>query len=401
MNTDCLHFTGRVPCGFHKLDGRECGPKCPDAERPTKKILLVKTGRAGDVIRTAPILSAFPKGSSVEWLTQFPVIVNMIEPPNDISLQAIDSEDSAEREAILMSTYDLVVNLDKDRRICGFVAMMQTVGGSVDAEYLGFGLGTHGETIAADSRSDDKLLAGVDDGFMRAWNLSYIEQAFAQVGAVWNCEMATWREVNRTHADYRRIAIIPGASPAWPTRSYSLDKWLAAVDLILSRDQAATVDAIAGPIQAEVELCRDLASAFSRSRVKVAVAEKHVDWFRFLADCDTAICHPSLGMNVANQLGLRVVLLNNVFSRYEFLAELAPGSAILEPPLPCVGCYKSKCETRCLDLHVSPEQIADAVLSPANHENASQSAQAAPGAPISPSDEQRGVSESDPTQGRL
>ena len=51
FNPDCLHFKGHIPCKPHKQHGYHCAD-CPSYEKATKRILIIKLGAIGDVIRT-------------------------------------------------------------------------------------------------------------------------------------------------------------------------------------------------------------------------------------------------------------------------------------------------------------------------------------------------------------
>ncbi|MEK6566078.1 MAG: hypothetical protein AABZ41_05160, partial [Bacteroidota bacterium] len=60
LKTDCRHFRGDIPCKPHKQFGVHCideeGKDCIHYDRVDKKILIIKLGAVGDVIRTTPLL---------------------------------------------------------------------------------------------------------------------------------------------------------------------------------------------------------------------------------------------------------------------------------------------------------------------------------------------------------
>ena len=71
---ECFHFRGHVPCRPHKEKGVHCDG-CEDFRLRAGRILIIKLGAAGDVIRTTPLLSPlrreFPD-HLVTWVTDFP-----------------------------------------------------------------------------------------------------------------------------------------------------------------------------------------------------------------------------------------------------------------------------------------------------------------------------------------
>ena len=70
--TDCRFFSGEKPCVFHK----EHGVKCNDCQyySPVKeRILIIKMGAMGDVLRTTCILTGLKEkypGSHVTWVVE-------------------------------------------------------------------------------------------------------------------------------------------------------------------------------------------------------------------------------------------------------------------------------------------------------------------------------------------
>ena len=74
---DCKEFTGYKPCSYHKKTKILCC-ECDDYRKIGKKILVIKTGAAGDVVRTTPILHAmrteWPE-AEIHWITKYPELL--------------------------------------------------------------------------------------------------------------------------------------------------------------------------------------------------------------------------------------------------------------------------------------------------------------------------------------
>ena len=344
----CRHFRGDIPCPFHKEHNVACD--CQFYEQPSKRVLLIKEGRAGDVVRTAPILHAITPGAHVDWLTGFPDIVNLIEPPNDITVEALSFFNHLAWERIKVTAYDEIVNLDKDHYSCALTTWMLNYSICRRAKVSGFMLNSENQVVPADWRSNDKWIMGIDDAFMRKQTESYIEQTFKQLGFEWEGQRAKWK-FKRDTKKYD-VALCPFAGPAWKARRWPALNWR---DLATRLSEAGLrVFVLSGPDYVEQKQAEAIAPGVLR-------VPNYAAWFTALDAADTVVCLPSLPMNVANQLGKRVVLFNNVFNRYEFANELAAGSAILQPPVDCVACYKSECKKPCLDL-IDVEQVARRVL---------------------------------------
>ena len=68
---DCRHFLGDRPCSFHKKEGVRCAD-CAYHDPVTTRILIVKLGAMGDVLRTTSIQPALVKQYErphITWIT--------------------------------------------------------------------------------------------------------------------------------------------------------------------------------------------------------------------------------------------------------------------------------------------------------------------------------------------
>ena len=67
---NCLHFKGHIPCKPHKQNGYHCAD-CPSFTPVSKRILIIKLGAIGDVIRTTPLVvkyKALYPNCKITWL---------------------------------------------------------------------------------------------------------------------------------------------------------------------------------------------------------------------------------------------------------------------------------------------------------------------------------------------
>ncbi len=172
---ECLHFRGHIPCVPHKNQGVHCDGCLEFVERQGR-ILLIKLGAAGDVIRTTPLLDPLMKQyprHSLTWVTDFPLLVPDLVPDR--------LELTPENLLWLRQThFDLVINLDKDRQACALAAEV-----SCD-QRLGFTLGSDGmcrpvtEGVAGPMARavQEKFLTGLFDDVNQACTLTYPQEIF-------------------------------------------------------------------------------------------------------------------------------------------------------------------------------------------------------------------------------
>ena len=74
LHPDYRPFRGDLPCRPNKTDGYECA-SCPVYAPVTQRVLIIKLGAIGDVIRTTPLLRRLRQerpGCAITWLTHTP-----------------------------------------------------------------------------------------------------------------------------------------------------------------------------------------------------------------------------------------------------------------------------------------------------------------------------------------
>src|SRR5258706_16098127 len=115
LKYDCRLFRGDIPCtpskehGVHCLD--ESGNDCKYYDRVDKKILIIKLGALGDVIRTTPLLHKLKEvepHAEVWWLTLEPSVV-----PKSVDVVLKFTPQSL--ATLRATTFDTIYCLDKDR----------------------------------------------------------------------------------------------------------------------------------------------------------------------------------------------------------------------------------------------------------------------------------------------
>lgn len=141
------------------------------------KILLVKLGALGDVLRTTTVLSGLKKkypGARISWV---------VEERNREALERnalVDEVLILEREIPAMLAnrrFDMAINLDKER------PALDTIMAANAAKKLGFGRSSSGDVCALDEKSDYAYRLGVDDELKFHQNQkTYQSISFEQAG---------------------------------------------------------------------------------------------------------------------------------------------------------------------------------------------------------------------------
>lgn len=328
LRRDCLHFRGDVPCAPHKERGLHCAD-CPEYVERAGRILIIKLGAAGDVVRTTPLLH--PLGSDypnhrITWLTDYPDLVPSSVPDR----RRFDAASVLWARA---TRFDLVINLDKDPEACALST-------SVDAgRRLGFVLGDDGFCApggagANRDAAENKILTGVFDDANQANTLSYPQEIFAICGYEFaGEEYVLDRPASPPEIEVPMgkavIGLNTGCGGRWTTRLWPEDHWIALADLL--RDAGYGVMLLGGPEEDALNV-----------RLSAATGAEYPgtfplrDFVGVMDRCDVVVSAVTMAMHLAIGLGKPLVLFNNIFNAAEF--ELYGRGEILAPEKPC-GCF--------------------------------------------------------------
>ena len=219
--SDCRHFKGHIPCKPHKQHGYHCDD-CPAYEQVSKRILIIKLGAIGDVIRTTPLVVKFRKdfpSCKITWLTWTPDIL----PASQID--EVLKWDHNSLMYVQNSIWDIAINLDKEKEAGALLKV-------VDAKKkFGFVLKDN-EIQPMNELALHKFLTGMFDDVSQANTKSYLQEIFEICGYKHQGEPY----LMDTHSDKgytwnlpkgkKIIGMNTGCGGRWTTRLWSIDKWV-------------------------------------------------------------------------------------------------------------------------------------------------------------------------------
>jgi len=347
IKNNCQKFNGEIPCKPHKLDNVHC-EDCPYFEPLNEKILIIKLGAAGDVIRTTPILrklkEEFPL-AEINWLTHSPEFVpgsyvhNILEwDPNTILwLQT--------RE------FDYLLNLDKDRKAISLAEMIKA------KTKKGFLIDGFGKCKPADNGSNNKWLTGLFDDLNKQNIKSYPEEIFEMLGFSYHKEKYIL-ELPAKRIDFdlplnqRIVGLNTGCGTRWLTRLWGKDNWIELADKLA--DNGFYPILLGGPTEDELNF-----KIAAKSSAEYKGIFSLTDFADLVNNCDLIVTSVTMAMHIAIALEKKLVLLNNIFNKNEF--ELYGLGEILQPEgKDCLGCYKNTCEQECMRT-ISSETVFETI----------------------------------------
>jgi heptosyltransferase-2 len=343
IHTDCRHYKGDIPCKPHKNHGVHCR-ECPYFDPVRKRILIIKLGAVGDVIRTTPILGKLKEvhpHASVHWLTHTPEVIPSIV---DRVFRFIP-----EHLEILKSTsYDLLLNLDKDREACALANRIHA------RKKRGFKL-ADGNCRPTDKPSKYKWLTGLFDDLNKLNTRSYPQEIFDICGFEFKGEEYVI-EVQRNN-DWKLpkcravIGLNTGCGKRWTTRIWPDRHWIQLAKML--KKSGYSVLFLGGEQEdAKNKKLAQLTNSRYLGHFDLPV------FISLLDQCALIVTTVTMAFHLAIGLKKKVVLLNNIFNRNEF--EMYGRGVILEPSKPCLCCFKNECSEPCMEL-IHPKKVYESV----------------------------------------
>jgi len=330
INQNCRHFRGDIPCSYHKKEKVVCDD-CPYYDPIEQKILIIKLGAAGDVIRTTPLLrklkQVYPQ-AYITWLTLTPDLI-----PSDWVDQIL-LFDLKSIVALQASHFDLLINLDKDLEACALANQVSAV------KKKGFGLSELNRCQPLDADSEHKFLTGIFDNVNKSNTKSYPQEIFEICGFEFNCEkyiLSNFAENNyHWHIAEPRplIGLNTGCGGRWTSRLWHEDNWIQLAKKLKSQGKGVLI--LGGPEEHNKNV--------RIAEISGAIYSGHfpLEQFINLVDqCDLVVTAVTMATHIAIGLGKKIVLFNNIFNKHEF--ELYGLGKILEPAIKCDCHFAKQC----------------------------------------------------------
>jgi len=340
VHPDCRHFRGDIPCRPNKEHGYLCAG-CPAYAPIQERILIIKLGAIGDVIRTTPLLRRLRQeypAAKITWLTLTPAIL----PAG--AVDEILKLDLAATLYLQAREFDLLFNLDKDKEAC---ALHDTIRAK---QKFGYTLHPqHGVAWPGNELANHKFLTGVFDQLSLENQKPYPKEIFELCGYEFQGEEYVFD--NHQDKGYRwdalptgkpRVGLNTGCGDRWTTRLWSDEKW---ITLIEQLQQAGYAPVLLGGA-AEDERNQRLHAATDATYLGYFPLEQFIN---LLYQMDVIVTQVTMAMHISIALQKPTVLMNNIFNPYEF--DLYGRGQIVQPDRQCVCFYRGTCKlgTSCME----------------------------------------------------
>jgi len=358
----CRHYRGDRPCGRSPLCGRGCA-----AYEPTgKRILVIKLGAMGDVLRTTPILRglrAHCDPCHITWLTD-PASENLL-----VKNPLIDRIMTWRHSSTLMlqaEQFDLALNFEKEPQALALDELTRV------KEKRGFALHPAGTLGIHNAASEYALRLGIDDELKFRLNRKSMPEILFEMaeipydGEEYVYDLSDY--AGRFASDFSRlknlnpsrpvVGLNTGCGSVFPTKQWSRENFMDLIQ-VLKAETNAQVLLLGGQRERNFN-----AAILENSDVDAVIdtgSQNTLEEFAGLIHlCDVLVSSDSLGMHLGIALRKNVVALFGPTSASEI--DLYGRGEKVVTSFPCAPCYRKSCEMSpsCMRT-ISPQSVLEAV----------------------------------------
>jgi lipopolysaccharide heptosyltransferase III len=342
IKIDCRYFKGHIPCkpskdyGVHCVD--EKGIDCKYYQPVKEKILIIKLGAIGDVIRTTPLLEAiksdYPK-AKIFWLTYSPEVV----PGSVDEVLKFNQEGITFLESV---QFDIIYNLDKDKEAC---ALTNKLISKVKKGYIL----KDGVPFPADKAAEQKFFTGLFDDVNQANTKNYLEEIFDICGFRYSGQkyiLSSFEKFSESwdlNKSKKIIGLNTGCGGRWTSRLWADENWINLANSLIKKN--CEIVFLGG--SQEDEKNKMFAEKTGGKYFGHFPLEKFIN---LVNQCQLIVTGVTMAMHITLGLNKKIVLFNNIFNPNEF--ELFGLGKILQPEKECKCFFRGTCinpDYKCMD----------------------------------------------------
>lgn len=365
LKPDCRHFPGDRPCRFHKESGT-CCPECPHYASSTQKILIIKLGAMGDVLRTTALLQPLKKRypeSHITWVTLTPSLAffagnGLVDAVLDYRFDALPR--------LLTEEYDLVLNPDAEKLSAALASLAR------GKEKLGFGLDGQGAVFAFNPEAEHWLEMGAFDDWKKANTSTYQEiilrlcrlpqSAHPLILSLSPQERDIGIRFAQAHGlspEARTVGLYTGAGERWERKAWTEEGFRDLITTLLGETPYQVL--LYGGPDAEARNSRLTAGYAASGRVfSTGTTNPLRTFFALLSLSDLIVTGDTMALHAALALGKNVVGLFGPTSAAEI--EMYGQGKKLTGTVECLCCYRPTCTVTptCMET-ITPDMVVRAI----------------------------------------
>lgn len=366
--TDCRYFSGDRPCYFHKEEGIKCN-NCSYYTPISNKVLIIKLGAPGDVLRTTPLLRAIKyemPDVHITWLT------------DSASLPLLEANPFIDRiwecsfetiSRLLVEEFDLVLSLDNS----GDCASLATL--AKGKKRRGFGMKPNGSIMPFNPEAETWLEMAAFDDIKKSNKMTYQDIIFSICGyefdpAIHEVVLSltederliteTFKKEHGLKEDDIVVGINIGAGRRWPNKKWTIEGFIE-LSRRLILDEGVKIVLLAGP--EEEHMAQEIKNRLVSKGIEVIDGGYRNPLRTFIAKldaCHVVVTADTLALHIAVGLKKYVVALFGPTSAAEI--ELYGRGTKIVADKECVCCYRQKCNIKpyCVE-SITVDEVLEAV----------------------------------------
>jgi len=343
IKSDCRYFIGEKPCRAKRL----C-PGCAEYSPMGFRILIIKIGAMGDVLRTTPLLKALKqkyRESHITWLVDS-ASTDLLNRNPDIDRVA--PYDWSSLLKLQVEHFDLLLSLEKIEPAIALAELIHA------KKKLGFGMNSHGTLRVFNPEAGYALRLGIDDQLKFIENKkSYPHIIFEAVQlpfqgeeyalALDPLETARAKDLLSTlgaRPDKLTIGVSPGAGHVFANKAWTIPGYVELIQRVLKNFDAQVL-LLGG--EREMEMNRAIKEALGDGILEVG-AQPLSRFMAVVDHCDILISGDTLPMHIAIAMKKEVLAIFGPTCNQEI--DLYGRGEKIVTSKDCAPCYRSRCDIR-------------------------------------------------------
>lgn len=367
LYTDCINFPLDRPCKYQKDKNAVCGV-CKNYVSINKKsnitkILIIKLGAMGDVLRTTFILQGLKekyKNIKIDWLVDKKNTDVLI---GNKYIDNVVSNDDKVFNFLTSNKYNIVINLDLSPESLSFATL------AFADKRIGYWLDNSKLIQSSNNYAKEWLLTSAYDKLKQAntgtyqfWMSKILELSKDDEEIIVPISKQAKQKakdfiLSKNIKNNKIIGINPGAGKRWQMKKWNIEKYIELIKVLTAKGYNVF---LLGGRDDEDEI-KQILSEKIKNVYNTGTDNTVQEFFAMINLCDLVICGDTMAMHAALGLKKNVVSIFGPTSSNE-IEMYARGSKIVS--LDCNCCYRQTCSKKitCMD-KVLVENVLDAIES--------------------------------------
>ena len=366
LYADCAHFPLDRPCNYQKNNNMRCG-KCDKysklSHNKTSRILIIKLGAMGDVLRTTFLLEGLKElypASKISWIVS-ENNARVLENNKFIDEIIINNEKTT---GFLTNNYfDLAINLDLSPESLALARLC------CREKIAGYTLDNGRNIISSNDAAKHWLSMSAYDELKKANDKTY-QHWMSKITELpkdnyeiivplhdLSVEKALYfLKINGIKTDKKIIGINPGAGKRWKMKKWRTDGFIALAKYFSLKGHIILL--LGG--NDDIEEINIIMNEKIKNVYSTGTNNSIPDFFAMINLCDIVVCGDTMALHAAAGLKKNVVALFGPTSLAEI--EMYGRGVKLQSDKECICCYRQECaiNENCMDL-ISNKEVIDAV----------------------------------------